>query len=154
MPRSKEPTWNLSKLTYILLSLIGILLIILVILGTCTDTFKSIGIYKLPVLTPQETSRLGTRMNMPVHKGLSNIERGVLPRFRRSYEMPKPPSSEEPSSGESSSEEPGTLEPASSERVPWMPMLTLFKPRHEVPEQKEPSLYSRLKNAGDSGNLK
>ena len=140
MPQ-KEGKFSLSKLSYILLSLIGILMIILLIVGTCTDTFKSISIYKLPVLTPQETSRLGTEMSIPVHKGLSNIEKGVVPRFRRSYEIPKEP---EPSSAEPSSAEP---------RVPWMPMLKLFTPNTPENKLKEPSLYSRLKNAANSGNL-
>ncbi len=140
----KNEKWNLSKLTYILLTLIGVLLIVLVILGTCTDTFKSVGIYKLPVLEAQKTSRLGNLMSLPSPpKGLTQLERGTVPRFKRSHELPKP--KPPVSSSEVSSEEPSTG---------WMPSLKLFTPNNPKPKMKEPSLYSRLNKAANSGILK
>jgi hypothetical protein len=126
-----------NYLTYILLTTVGVLILILLILGSCTDTFKVVGLYKLPTLQSQPTSGLGTAFDLPYGGGLSNIQNSTVSRIRnlRDPVVIQEPSSHELSTNEPSSYELSTYEPSSyessseessSEEIKLFPTLRFF----------------------------
>ena len=120
---------------YILGFIVVILFAIIIIIGSCTDTFINVAKYNLPSLQPSSSSILGNKFNIK----------------KQPYQLPPTVPTFNISNQEVSSQEVSSQEVSSQET--YFKELTLFGPfkNTDIITNNNISLYSEFKKL--SGNL-